>query len=111
MAAGLITGRSFGLGVRQLVQRTGNRRLEFPHDVGIDHGGLNVTVPEQLLDLPNVGSGFEQMGGEAVPQAMYARVLCDSGPPQGLLDCPLQVALRRVEAPELAVLPIRGDDS
>jgi len=37
-------------------------------DVGVDHGGADVFVTEALLDGPDVGSGFEQVGGEGVAE-------------------------------------------
>jgi len=46
--------------------------------MGADHRRAHITVPEQLLDRPNVVPGFEQMRGEwhvaglAVPAARAA---------------------------------------
>ena len=36
------------------------------HDMQVDHGGLDAGVPHQGLDGADVGSGFEEMSGEAV---------------------------------------------
>jgi hypothetical protein len=34
--------------------------------VGVDHRGLDVRVPEVLLDLPDIHPVEQQVGGEAV---------------------------------------------
>src|SRR5262245_65259749 len=39
-------------------------------DVGIDHGGLHILVPEQFLHGPNIVAGFQQLRGEAVPEGI-----------------------------------------
>jgi len=38
--------------------------------VQIDHGGLDLLVPQQLLDGVEMSAGFQEMGGEAVTQRM-----------------------------------------
>jgi hypothetical protein len=50
-------------------------------DVGVDHGRLEVAVAEELLDRADVVAGFQQVGGEGVPQGVRA--------------CGLGVGLRR----------------
>ena len=35
-------------------------------DVGVDHGGLDVFVAEELLYGPDIVTALEQMGGEGV---------------------------------------------
>ena len=39
----------------------------FVKDMRVDHRGADVFVAEQLLDGPDVVTGFEQMGGEGMP--------------------------------------------
>jgi hypothetical protein len=34
--------------------------------MGIDHGGLHVSMPEQFLHGPNIVAGFQQLRGERV---------------------------------------------
>jgi hypothetical protein len=68
-----MTGRTrrsrFGCGngrERQEVEgaaRAGNAVLE---DMGVDLGGGDVGVAEQVLDRADVGTGFEEMSGKAV---------------------------------------------
>ena len=38
--------------------------------MGINLGGGQVAMAEQLLDAPQVGAAVEQVGGEAVPQGV-----------------------------------------
>lgn len=42
--------------------------------VGIELGGGQTGMPEQLLDHPQVGSTFKQMGGRAVTQPVRPHV-------------------------------------
>ena len=37
-------------------------------DVGVDHGGGNIVVPEQLLNGADIGSALKQVGGEGMPK-------------------------------------------
>src|SRR5258705_4325719 len=47
-------------------------------DVQIACGGLEVAVAEQQLDAAQIGTGIQQMGGEAVAQHMWAQRLGDA---------------------------------
>ena len=49
-------------------------------DVGVDHGGGDVAVAEELLDGADVVAGLEQVGGEGVAQGVAADSL---GEPSG----------------------------
>ena len=40
------------------------------HDVQIDHGGGDVGMTEKILNRSNVGSGFQEMGDEGMPQGV-----------------------------------------
>ena len=40
--------------------------------MGIDHGGLYVAVAEEFLDGADIVTLFQQMSGEAVPDALGA---------------------------------------
>jgi len=59
----------------QTIQRAFHAAAALPQDMGVNHGGGNVIVPQQLLDRPNVGSALEGVGGEAVPQRVRAGAL------------------------------------
>ena len=41
-------------------------------DVGVDHGGFDVFVPEEFLYGSYVITGFEKVGGEAMAEGMWA---------------------------------------
>ena len=56
----------------ELIQRALNGRGAFWDVLGVDHGGLEGTVPQQLLNVSDIGAAFEQMNGEAVAQAVGA---------------------------------------
>jgi hypothetical protein len=74
-----------------------HRALDSPatavEDVGIDHRGLHATVPQELLDGPDVITAHEEMGRERMAEGMAGRVLGDSGLArcvvEGSLDRPL----------------------
>ena len=40
--------------------------LHVSHYVGVDHGGLKLLVPQEALDLPDIGAMHQEMGREAV---------------------------------------------
>src|SRR4030095_11132121 len=48
-------------------------------DMGIDHGGLHVLMPEQFLHGPNIVAGFQQLRSERVPKGMAGDVFGDPG--------------------------------
>ena len=56
----------------------------------IDHGRVHVPVAQQLLDGADVVAVLEQVGREGVPQGVRAGPLGDAGPPDRLLDGPLE---------------------
>jgi hypothetical protein len=41
-------------------------------DVGVDHSGGNIVVPEQLLNGADVGAALQQVGGKGMPKSMSA---------------------------------------
>ena len=45
----------------------------------VNHGGFQITVPEQLLDCSNVRARLQQMGGEGMPECMAGHPLDDIG--------------------------------
>ena len=58
--------------------------------MGVDHGGVYISVPHQLLDRADVLSTLQQMGSEGVTEGMRRCWLMDAarqhGPTHGLLD-------------------------
>ena len=58
-------------------------------DVGVDHGGGDVLVAEQLLDGADVVAVLEQVGGEAVAEGVGCDGLGEVGVEGGGADGPL----------------------
>ena len=48
-------------------------------DMGVDHGGLHVSMPEPCLHGPNIVAGFQPLRGERVPKGMAGDVFGDPG--------------------------------
>ena len=61
-----------GAGVRLVIRplQSVNR------DMGVDLGGRERSVPQQLLDGAQVGAALEQVRGRGVPQSMRAEIGC-----------------------------------
>ena len=52
-----------------LVERAAHPKGAAVDDVSVDHGGGDVPMAQELLDGPDVVSGFEEMSGKTVAQA------------------------------------------
>ena len=63
----------------ECIEWTGHRQPMCIGDVGIDHGGVDVCMPQQQLDPANVAAAEEQVGGKAVPERVRCHALDDSG--------------------------------
>src|SRR3990167_5852153 len=63
---------------RQLVQRTDDRAHGSSCDRGVESGCLEVRMPEQCLDDPDIDAVFKQMCREAVPQSVWADAFFDT---------------------------------
>ncbi len=74
--------------------------LPFGH-VGVDHGGADLGVPEELLDVPEVGASLEQMSGKGVPEHVRRNALFDPGSAGGPGD--LQLDGPRCDVPVSAM--------
>jgi len=48
-------------------------------DMGVDHRGLHILVPEQCLHGPNIVAGFQQRRGERVAEGMAGDGFLDPG--------------------------------
>jgi len=51
----------------------------FLHDMGVNFGGLDVRMPHQLLNDPDVDAVFQQMRRVAVPKRVTGNPLGQSG--------------------------------
>ena len=58
-----------GVNVEQLADR----------DLGVDGRRFQLFVPEQLLDVADVGSAFQHVGGAGVPEQVAAALACEAG--------------------------------
>src|SRR3954469_2130225 len=76
----LASGRGF-----EPVERAAGRFQRGRGDMEVAGGGAEAVVPEQDLDGAEVGTGLEQVGGEAMPQRMHMHVLAQARGRQGTL--------------------------
>src|SRR5690349_17553356 len=84
---GICSSRSSGL-VTSPIALTATRVLE--------RGRVELLVPEQDLDDPDIGLLLQQMGGEAMPQCMNPNTLGDAGSCRCQADQPVQLAWAHV---------------
>ena len=90
----------------QPVQRADDSVQSPAADVDVDHRGLDAAVPQELLDVPQIGAAIEpvpqqlldrpnvvavhqQVRGEGVAQGMAGRRLDQSGPARREVPAPL----------------------
>ena len=71
-------------------------------DVGVDHGGRDILVAQELLDGADVVAVLEQVGGEAVAKRVWGDGLGDVGSSGGLAHGPLDQGLVDMVATGLA---------
>ena len=77
-------------------------------DMGVNHGGRDVFVAEQLLNRTDVVAVFKQMRGEAVSEGMAACRFSDSGCSDCQFDRVLKVLFGDVMPPQIARARIEG---
>src|SRR5215472_14314040 len=68
--AGRDNGRALSGHLQQEVERARHLADRADGDTGVERGRVELLVPEQDLDDPDIGLLFQQMGGKAVPQRM-----------------------------------------
>jgi hypothetical protein len=66
---------------------------------GVDHGGADVAVAEQLLDGADVAVGLQQVGGKAVAAGVARDALADPRLSHRFLEFLLHMALMKMVAP------------
>src|SRR5205807_28046 len=86
----------------QAVEGAGHAGGAAVEDVGVDHGGADVGVAEQVLDGADVAARLEQVGGEAVPQGVRADALGPAEGPDGGGDGEVDTPLVDVVAARVA---------
>src|ERR1700704_723674 len=73
------SGWRLGLRQRDAVERAHDLLDRLGGDARVERRGVELGVPEQDLDHPDIDVLLEQMGGEAVPQRMHGYRLTDPG--------------------------------
>lgn len=72
------------------VQGTSHAENVSARHMGIDHGGLERCVPQELLDCPDIVALFQEMSGKAVTKGVRRNPLRDPsrrcGPVDRLLE-------------------------
>ena len=58
---------------------------------------VQLGMPKQSLDQPDIGAALEQMRGKAVAQRMQADVLPDAGSVRRLMEQPAELARRQMQ--------------
>ena len=64
---------------REALERAHDLADRLGGDAGVERRGVELGVPEQHLDHPDIDVLLEQMGGEAVPQGVRRHALVDLG--------------------------------
>ena len=77
--------------------------------MGIDHGGGDVLVAEQLLHGANVVAALQQVGGKAVPEGMAACWFAQASGAHGEFDRVLDVLFMDMMATRFAAGWIEGE--
>ena len=70
------------LGLQKVSRAAHSHRASVEH-MGVDHGGVYISVPHQLLDRADVLSTLQQMGSEGVTEGMRRGGLMDSARQHG----------------------------
>jgi len=60
-----------------IVQGAANYFWAAVEDVGVDHGGTDVFVPQQLLNGADIVSGFEEVGGKGMTKGVGRNIFAD----------------------------------
>ena len=81
-----------------LVERAPHAATATVQDMGVDHGGADVLVSEELLDGADVVAVLEEMGGEGVAEGVAGDALGEGGVAVGLGDGALDDGLVEVVA-------------
>lgn len=87
----------------------------FVEHVGVDHGGLDAPMPQELLHGPDVVPTQQEMGGERMAQGVAGGVLGDAGLPGRVVKGPLHASLMKVvtaplSGPRIQAKGRRGED-
>ena len=93
----------------QPVHRAPDSQPATVQDMGVDHGGADIPVPQEFLDGPDVISVLQQVGGKAVPEAVAGGMTGNTGGDGGSPDAALNDALVGMPPAALAGDGVAGD--
>ena len=88
-----MTGLESWVGADLQIERTANTEGALIENVGIDHSGFEVFVPEEFLDGADIIAIFEQVGCEAMAQGMAAYFFVDLGGADGSFERSLECSV------------------
>ncbi len=92
-----------------MIDRAANAETGAVADVGVNHRGRDILVPEEFLNGSNIIAILQEMGSKTVPKRVATRRFCDPAGPNGVFDRVLQVSFRDMVPAELAAARIDGE--
>ena len=96
---GWVGGEAGGAGEEEhAVEGAADAEAASVEDVGVDHGGGDVGVAEELLDGADVVAALEEVGGEGVADGVAAGAFGEAGGEDGVVDGALEDRLVEVVA-------------
>lgn len=100
------------MGLQKVSRAAHSHRASVEH-MGVDHGGVHISVPHQLLDRADVLATLQQMGSEGVTEGMRRGGLMDAArqrlghqhaPPASRQVILMQVAHRELPPLQVQIL-------
>jgi hypothetical protein len=88
------------------VEGASDRERAAVEDVGVDHGGGDIPMAEELLDGADVVASIQQVGGEAVPQAVAACLFGEARRAHGVVEGALEDGFVKVVTEEPSGVPV-----
>src|SRR5271169_5369563 len=90
--AGRDNGRALAGHLQQDVERACHLAERADGDAGVERRRVELLVPEQNLDDPDIGFLLQEMGGKAVPQCVNADTFGNAGTPRCQANDPVELA-------------------
>ena len=83
------------------IQRASDGQSSFVEDVGVNHGGADVFVAQEVLNGSDVVACLKEMRGKGVAEGMTSHRLDDPGEFSGFINGPVQrLFMEMVAAPD-----------
>ena len=80
------------------IQRASDGQSSFVEDVGVNHGGADVLVAQEVLDGSDVIPVLQQVCGKAVTKGVAGDWFDDTGYFSGIIDCTVKGFVMKVMA-------------